>query len=251
MRLSDYAGPPLEMGVTLVSYSLLIDVFAATYLQFFSLTSSSAKWQIVCFGLIFNLIVPAVLGWIVVDIREWLAGEGRVLSAIPKAWDEFFKRIGNKPYGLVVTLKDGQTVGGFWAEKPFASSYPAVEDLFIPAPVHIDGDGNFLERIEGAKGLLIARGDILMITAVDPNVAAGTPATPAPKRGECKIRRFIGALMAKTNDQANKPAQTAETVHGECPKSGVNSSRSLLLYSTWFSRSLQVPSMLHSCSIVQ
>ena len=37
----------------------------------------------------------------------------------------------------------------------------------------------------------------------------------------------------------------------ECPKSGVNSSRSLLLYSTWFSRSLQVPSMLHSCSIVQ
>jgi len=38
---------------------------------------------------------------------------------------------------------------------------------------------------------------------------------------------------------------------GECPKSGVNSSRSLLLYSTWFSRSLQVPSMLHSCSIVQ
>jgi len=175
-----------EMGVTLVSYSLLIDVFAATYLQCFPLTSSSAKWQIICFGLIFNLIVPAVLGWIVVDIREWLAGEGRVLSAIPKAWDEFFKRIGNKPYGLVVTLKDGQKVGGFWAEKPFASSYPADEDLFIPVPVHIDRDGNFLERIEGAKGLLIARGDILMITAVDANVAAGTPATPAPKRGECK-----------------------------------------------------------------
>jgi hypothetical protein len=63
---------------------------------------------------------------------------------MPTAWDEFFHRIGKDPVALVITLKDGRRVGGFWAEKPVASSYPADQDLLIPVPVKIDESGRFV-----------------------------------------------------------------------------------------------------------
>jgi hypothetical protein len=160
-----------DMGVALVAYSILIDVCSAAYLKFFPISVSETV-KATFFGIVVDLIFPAMVGWFCVDGREWLAEQGLVLSAMPKAWDEFFHRIRNEPVALVVTLKDGRKIGGFWAEKPVASSYPADEDLLIPVPVNVDAEGRFLTGIVHSRGLLISRDDILTIEAFDANAVA-------------------------------------------------------------------------------
>jgi hypothetical protein len=168
-----------DMGVALVAYSILIDVCAAAYLRLFPI-ASDATGQAVTFAVVTDLLVPATVGWFVVDLRQWLAEKALVLSAMPTAWDEFFHRIGKEPVGLVITLKDGRKVGGFWAEKPVASSYPADQDLLIPVPVTIDESGRFLERVAASRGLLISRDDILTIEAFDADaIAAASNAAAA------------------------------------------------------------------------
>ncbi len=87
---------------------------------------------------------------------------------MPKAWDFFFTGLSKKgeAVAIVLTLTDGRRIGGIWAETPFASSYPADEDLLITVPCVIDQEsGHMLERIEGAKGLLVKRADIVTIEA--------------------------------------------------------------------------------------
>jgi hypothetical protein len=187
-----------DMGVALVAYSILIDVFSAVYLKFFPITVGATA-QAVWFGILADLVVPAAVGWFVVEIREALAEKGLVLSAMPKAWDEFFRRIQNQRVALVATLKDGRKVGGFWAENPLASSYPADEDLLIPVPVSIDAEGLFVERIADSMGLLISRDDILTIEAFDADAvaaasnAAAAAAAAHPTRSFCKEHPWLRA----------------------------------------------------------
>jgi hypothetical protein len=168
-----------DMGIALVAYSILIDVTSAAYLRLFPI-AASATGAVVAFGIVADLVVPALVGWFVVDLRELLAAKGLLLSAMPKAWDEFFRRIQSKQVALVVTLKDGRKVGGFWAENPFASSFPADEDLLITVPVSIDDEGRFLKRIAHAEALLVSRNDILTIEAFSATaVAAASNAASA------------------------------------------------------------------------
>ena len=179
-----------DMGVALVAYSILIDVVAASYLKLFPI-AADATIQTIVFVIVAVLLVPATIGWLVVDIREWLAEKGLVLSAMPTAWDEFFHRIGKVPVALVITLKDGRRVGGFWAEKPFASSYPADQDLLIPVPVKIDESGRFVERVADSKGLLISRDDILTVEALDAEATAkASNAASAAAAEAAKIARL-------------------------------------------------------------
>jgi hypothetical protein len=80
-------------GVALVAYSILIDIFAASYLKFFPI-APTAIGRTVAFVVVSALLIPALVGWFVVNVREFLAEKGLVLSAMPTAWDEFFHRIG-------------------------------------------------------------------------------------------------------------------------------------------------------------
>jgi hypothetical protein len=124
---------------------------------------------------------PALVGWFVVDLRAKLSAKGIVLSATPKAWDEFFGRLARLPddasVGLVVTLSDGRKVGGFWSEAPFASSFPNDEDLLISVPITIDQtSGQFRERATSSRGVLLKRDDIIMIEAFDGAAVIGAAA---------------------------------------------------------------------------
>jgi hypothetical protein len=172
-----------DMGIALVAYSIVIDGLSALYLSLFPIPRNDTAMTVAA-GLIADVLVPGVVGWCVVDLRELLASRGLVLSAIPKAWDEFFSRLSKLPetgsIALVLTLTDGRKIGGFWAEAPFASSYPADEDLLIPVPARIDQEsGRFVQRTEGSKGLLVKRSDIISIEAFDGNAVADA-AIPQP-----------------------------------------------------------------------
>jgi hypothetical protein len=82
---------------------------------------------------LFDVVAPVLIGWYMVDMREALSRNGFILSSWPKAWDAFYNRFRKTPVALVITLSNGRKVGGFWAEDPIASSFPADEDVFLPA----------------------------------------------------------------------------------------------------------------------
>lgn len=174
-----------DMGIALVAYSVLIDVFSATYLKLFPIAPTDSAY-VIAFGIIGDILVPVAFGWFVVDLREWLARRGIILPAVAKAWDEFFNRVNGHPVALVLTLSDGRKIGGFWDEEPFASSYPHDEDLLITIPAIIDQEsGRFLRCADAHKGLLVKRDDIITIEAFDASEMAATmtgsarPSTPA------------------------------------------------------------------------
>lgn len=175
-----------DMGVALVAYSVLIDSLSAVYLWRFPIPKDD-KTATIIVGVVADLLVPALIGWFVVDLREALAAKGWVLSAIPKAWDEFFGRLAKLPdsesVALVIKLSNGDRVGGFWAEGPFASSFPRDEDLYIPAPVLIDQEsGRFIERVSNSRGLLLKRDDIMSIEAFDGAALVATAKKPDPPK---------------------------------------------------------------------
>ncbi len=170
-----------DLGIALVGYSVLIDILAFVFLRLVPISISNA-WAVVVFAVVTGLIVPCAVGWFIVELREFLAKRGLVLSTMPKAWDYFFTELTKtgEPVAIVLMLSDGRRIGGFWAETPFASSFPADEDLLITVPCEIDQQtGQILKRIAGAKGLLVKRADVVTIEAFDAHAAiAPEPAVP-------------------------------------------------------------------------
>jgi len=213
-----------DMGVGLVAYSILIDILVTIYLRIWPLTTNEATRAVVV-GVFGDLLIPAGIGWFVVDLRAWMAKRGWVLSAMPKAWDYFFFGLRGRTAALVFTLKDGRKVGGFWAEEPMASSYPADEDVLITAVVKVDENGRFLNRITGATGMLIARSDILTIesydaaaVAAESNALSGTtvPQPPAPMNDKVpgeeswltKLRNLVFRTFKKAIAGLQHPPQS-------------------------------------------
>jgi hypothetical protein len=163
-----------ELGIALVASSVVIDVFSAAYLAMFPIAKADTA-DVAAFGIIGDVIVPVLLGWLIVDLRGALARRGVILPAVPKAWDEFFDRIKGRPVALVLTLSDGRKIGGFWDEDPFASSYPHDEDLLITIPAIIDQQtGRFSRCASAHQGLLVKRDDIITIEAFDAGEMAAT-----------------------------------------------------------------------------
>lgn len=166
-----------DLGIALVGYSVLIDVFAFAFLLLRPISLQQTV-QTVIFVVIAALVVPIATGWFIVDLRELLAKKGLILSSMPKAWDHLFTELSkrNEAVGIIITLPDGRRIGGFWAENPFASSYPADEDILITVPCTIDQKtGRILQRIRGARGLLVKRDDILTIEIFDAQAAIAAP----------------------------------------------------------------------------
>jgi len=73
-----------------------------------------------------------VLGWLAQkdNVRKYLENIGlRFMHPIPNSWDYFF---GNTtPKWILVTLKDGHSVAGYFGEKSFAASDLSGRDLYI------------------------------------------------------------------------------------------------------------------------
>lgn len=168
-----------DMGLALVAYSVAIDAVVAIVLFRWPLPQADVA-RTIFLGVVFDVIAPALIGWYMVDARELLARNGLILSSWPKAWDAFYNRFRKTPVALVITLSNGRKVGGFWAEDPIASSFPADEDIFLPAVVEVDQEsGMFVKRNPIALGLLVNRADILTIEAFDATKMAELAAAAA------------------------------------------------------------------------
>jgi len=80
---------------------------------------------------------------------------------IGKPWDYVFSQ--RKPYWVKVTLKNGMVIAGKYAEKSFASSAPAEEQIYLEETWLINEMGGFERKKNCTAGVIILSADILYI----------------------------------------------------------------------------------------
>lgn len=113
------------------------------------------------FYFVLFLISPLLLPIALYKLRLSKLLQNRLPHPTGQAWDYFFRDA--PECWVIVTLKDGQKIGGFYAANSFASSSPEPFQLYLCEHWTINNDGG-LERIrEDTLGILILTTDILTV----------------------------------------------------------------------------------------
>ncbi len=102
-------------------------------------------------------VTPILWPLIYLKILSFSFFKNRTIHPIPKPWDYVFSQ--QKPYWVIVHLKDGRRIGGLYGANSFASSYPANEQIYLEEVWKLDETGKFIERIDRSGGILLSKED--------------------------------------------------------------------------------------------
>jgi hypothetical protein len=112
-------------------------------------------------------IVPILLAIFQAQVvqKDWLNWIYRILrlrpiNPIPTGWDWIFSRTG--PCFLLVTLKSGTSIAGYFGELSMASSDPESQDIFIEKTYIIGSNGQWAV-VNGSEGVHINGSEIAFI----------------------------------------------------------------------------------------
>lgn len=118
-------------------------------------------------------VTPIVIALIYQSAVEFCAARNWITSPHPRAWDFVFNSLAHRKRGtgenglfLVVTLKNGDKVGGFFADPGFASLWPYDRDLFLGQTWELE-DGKPARAVAGSIGLYVDAGNIDAIEVFD------------------------------------------------------------------------------------
>ena len=70
-----------------------------------------------------------------------------------KPWDYVFEK--RKPYWIIVTLTDGKKIAGRYDTSSFASSSPALEQLYLEESWTMNDEGGFEKKRTETAGIMI------------------------------------------------------------------------------------------------
>lgn len=111
---------------------------------------------------VFVLLV-APISW--ACLLRWLRSTQFAQKTLPhptgKPWDHVFS--GRKPYWIIVMLKDGTKIGGRYDSQSFASSAPAVEQIYLEQCWVVNEDGGLERPRHDTAGVLILATDIVTV----------------------------------------------------------------------------------------
>lgn len=134
------------------SYSLLnIAVFG--WIPYLLLYYKYNGWSIVAFILIL-VISPVILSYIYIRVISSKLFRDNFDIQIPTAWDWYFSQ---RPNCMVlINLKDGSKVIGYFGEKSYATSYPNDGSIYLEKVYNQNEDGS-IEQVEHSNGILIGK----------------------------------------------------------------------------------------------
>lgn len=125
-------------------------------------------------------IVPIIWPFILKMILNinWISN--LIINPVPKGWDKIFSS--GERFFVIIHMKDGKRIGGFYGENSYVSSYPEAQDIYIESAWKLkkkDSDnstddsnndnvkeeciGSFECEIEGSRGLWISKDDFTFI----------------------------------------------------------------------------------------
>ncbi|HDO1383462.1 TPA: DUF6338 family protein [Aeromonas veronii] len=114
-------------------------------------------WLYVLFYFTVLFVSPVAISYLWVKVRI-----GRFKQhPIQRPWDYVFSSL--EPHWVLVTLKSGEKIGGYYGPNSFASSSPAPEQIFLQSSWVINEDEGFERVKETTAGILILSSEILYL----------------------------------------------------------------------------------------
>lgn len=108
------------------------------------------------FILLFCIPILLTCIWKRVRTADWV--QKFVPHPTEKPWDfVFFQR---KNYWVIVTLKNGKKIGGWYGSNSFASSAPSEEQIFLEEEWILNDNDRFERKADQTSGIIILSSDI-------------------------------------------------------------------------------------------
>lgn len=101
------------------------------------------------------LLVSTLFPFIIYKVRIKGSVSQKFLLPHPTSWDYYFGL--RKTCFVLIHLKDGKTVGGYYGKNSFASASPKEGDIYIEKVYKINKDNTFGDPIPDSNGLLITK----------------------------------------------------------------------------------------------
>jgi len=153
------ARPVSEQLIDAVAYSCIN--YAALFWLIVQVEGSALKevhiWLYYLFYVFVLFLAPGlwVLAWKWLRTRDIF--QRNAPHPIQKPWDFVFKQ--RRCYWVIVYLKNGEKIAGKFADKSFASSAPAEEQLYLEE-VWLESDGILDRPVKQSEGVLIMTSEI-------------------------------------------------------------------------------------------
>lgn len=108
--------------------------------------------------LVVLFVLPIFYPFIIKSILQLRLIKNILLDPMGKAWDYFFSL--RSACFVLIHLKNGNLIGGIFADKSYASAYPFSEDIYLQEVWKVDAMGKFINRMPNTKGLWICKDSI-------------------------------------------------------------------------------------------
>ncbi len=105
--------------------------------------------------MIILLVLPVIWPFLYRRLLRWQWLASKIQLPYPTAWDYFFDR--RTPVFVLVQLKNGNKLGGYYGFKSYTTSFPTEGDIYLETVYHVDKDGKFKEAIHRSDGAIIRK----------------------------------------------------------------------------------------------
>jgi hypothetical protein len=149
-----------------LAFGVLNAVVGAPALLVFSTTPIQA------YGLAFLVLVvlPVLWPFVVREALAWLERADLILNRARTGWDAAFLR--RKPYFVIVHLKDGRRIGGYYGTESYAGLHPCSGHLYLEQLWTLDAAGQFVAPVADSRGLVLRPDDYHFVELLSPGQEA-------------------------------------------------------------------------------
>ncbi len=107
----------------------------------------------------FTLFIFPII-WVVFwkKIRSWEVFQNSAPHPTRKPWDYVFSK--RKWHWVIITLTNGEKIGGKYANNSFSSSAPAKEQVYLEEAWVLNNDGGFERPRNNTEGIIIVSDEI-------------------------------------------------------------------------------------------
>ncbi len=153
-----------EALIDVVGFSVLnaLVFFWPIYLNSHLLADAKPFWPaVVANAILICGIGPTIWPLLLRVIERYGLRGGWLLGEQKTAFDAYFST--SDPCWIIVHLKDGARVGGYFGGESYASAHPHSGDFYLQELWELDEDGHFEGPIANSKGAIFHRSDYIWL----------------------------------------------------------------------------------------
>lgn len=129
-----------------------------------------SSWGLYSVLLIALVGLPALWPFVIKSAMRWLYRRGIVLNPARNGWDAAF--LHQEPYFVIVHLKDGRRIGGYYGYNSYAGVHPCSGHLYLETIWALDEEGRFTDALPGSKGMILRPDDYHLVELFEPGSEA-------------------------------------------------------------------------------